>query len=357
MPYSNLTFTVTTNLSFVTNDFVQVSANSTNYVIGRVVSYNPNTGALIITPLESVGSGTYTSWTVALTGFYGTSGTSGTAGNHGSAASSGRANTSGAAGSAGDSRSSGSSGNAASSGLARASAASGNSGASGANGGTGPQGPQGPTGGQGPLGPRGSSGNSGVNGGTGPQGPTGAQGPRGPQGASPTGGQGGTGPQGPANSNNQTLNVTSPATFVNITCNGEIYCGGGYFNDGGIRGHVVNANGLYFYNRSSSQWYSNGAIGAGGGNFFVASTREVKKNIELFTKSALDIINSTDIVSFEFELTNLEGETHIGFIAEDTPEELATSAHDQIVVPSSLGVLMKAIQELDKKLQIIENNA
>jgi len=56
MPYSNLTFTVTTNLSFVTNDFVQVSANSTNYVIGRVVSYNPSTGTLIITPLESNGS-------------------------------------------------------------------------------------------------------------------------------------------------------------------------------------------------------------------------------------------------------------------------------------------------------------
>ena len=98
-------------------------------------------------------------------------------------------------------------------------------------------------------------------------------------------------------------------------------------------------------------------IGAGGGNFFVASTREVKKNIEPFSKSALDIINSTDIVSFEFEQGGLEGEIHIGFIAEDTPEELATSAHDQIVIPSSLGILMKALQELDKKLQILENNA
>ena len=85
--------------------------------------------------------------------------------------------------------------------------------------------------------------------------------------------------------------------------------------------------------------------------------KEIKKNIEPFTKSALDIINNTDIVSFEFEITDLEGETHIGFIAEDTPEELATSTHDQMVVPSSLSILMKAIQELDKKLQIIENNS
>jgi len=322
-----------------------------------VVSYNSVTGALIITPLESVGSGTYTSWTVALTGFYGTSGTSGTAGNHGSAATSGIANTSGAAGSAGNSRSSGSSGNAASSGLARAAAASGNSGQAGANGATGPQGPQGPTGGQGPQGARGSSGSSGVNGGTGPQGPTGATGATGPAGSSPTGPTGATGPQGPANSNNQTLNYGSPATFVNISAGYQIYCDQGFFNNGGVRGHVVNANNLYFYNNSSSQWYSNGAIGAGGGNFFPASTREIKKNIEPFTKSALDIINSTDIVSFEFEITDLEGETHIGFIAEDTAEELATSTHDQMVVPSSLSILMKAIQELDKKLQVLENNA
>lgn len=62
-------------------------------------------------------------------------------------------------------------------------------------------------------------------------------------------------------------------------------------------------------------------------------------------------------MSFEFEITDLEGETHIGFIAEDTAEELATSTHDQMVVPSSLSILMKAIQELDKKLQVLENNA
>ena len=58
-----------------------------------------------------------------------------------------------------------------------------------------------------------------------------------------------------------------------------------------------------------------------------------------------------------FEETELQGETHIGFIAEDTREELATSAHDQMVVPSTLGILLKALQELDEKLQILENNS
>ena len=328
-----------------------------NSIIGRVVSYDPSTGDMVVAPLESNGSGTFNSWTVELTGYYGSSGTSGTSGTSGSAGTSGASVLSAASGSAGTSASSGTSGVAATSGSSGLSASSGNSGLSGANGATGPQGPQGPTGAQGPQGARGSSGSSGVNGPTGPQGPQGATGATGPAGASPTGPTGATGPQGPANSNNQTLNYGSPATFVNMTVNGEIYCDQGYYNNGGVRGHVVNANNLYFYNNSSSQWYSNGAIGAGGGNFFPASTREIKKNIEPFTKSALDIINNTDIVSFEFEITDLEGETHIGFIAEDTPEELATSTHDQMVVPSSLSILMKAIQELDEKLQILENNA
>jgi len=356
MPYSNLTFTVNTNLSFVANDFVQLSANSTNYIIGRVVSYNPSTGALIITPLESVGSGSYSSWTVALTGFYGTSGTSGTAGTMGSSATSGLSSSSTAAGSSGTSASSGSSGIAGSNGTSGASASSGSSGLAGANGATGPQGPIGPTGAQGPQGARGTSGSSGVNGGTGPQGPQGARGPQGPTGASPQGPTGPTGPQGPSNTNGQSLNYGDSPTFASITANGQVYSASNIRNNGGVRGMYVNGYGIYFYNNTSSQWYSNGGIGAGGGNFFPASTREVKKNIEPFTKSGLDIINSTDIVSFEFEITGLEGQTHIGFIAEDTPEELATSTHDQMVVPSNLGVVMKALQELDEKLKILENN-
>jgi hypothetical protein len=356
MAYSNLTFTVNTNLSFVANDFVQLSANSTNYIIGRVVSYNPSTGALIITPLESVGSGSYSSWTVALTGFYGTSGTSGTAGTMGSSATSGLSNSSTVAGSSGTSASSGSSGIAGSNGTSGASASSGSSGLAGANGATGPQGPIGPTGAQGPQGARGTSGSSGVNGGTGPQGPIGAQGPKGPTGASPQGPTGPTGPQGPSNTNGQSLNSGDSPTFATITANGQVYSSNNIRNNGGVRGMYVNGYGIYFYNNTSSQWYSNGGIGAGGGNFFVASTSELKTNIQPFTKSALEIINDTDIVSFEFEITGLEGHKHIGFIAEDTREELATKKHDQMVVPTSLGILLKAVQELDEKLKIIENN-
>ena len=59
MPYSNVTFTVSQNLSYVAGDFVQLSYDADNYVIGTVVSYNSTTGVMIITPVKSIGSGTY----------------------------------------------------------------------------------------------------------------------------------------------------------------------------------------------------------------------------------------------------------------------------------------------------------
>jgi hypothetical protein len=99
-----------------------------------------------------------------------------------------------------------------------------------------------------------------------------------------------------------------------------------------------------------SVWQSpNGGIGAGG--FFPTSTRELKTDITPFTKSGLDILNATTIVSYEFDINGMEDETKYGFIAEDTPEEIAGTNHDRIVISSTLGVLMKALQELDVKLK------
>ena len=68
MPYSNVTFTVSQNLSYVAGDFVQLSYDVDNYVVGTVVSYDDITGVMVITPIKSVGTGTYSIWNVSLTG-------------------------------------------------------------------------------------------------------------------------------------------------------------------------------------------------------------------------------------------------------------------------------------------------
>jgi hypothetical protein len=82
----------------------------------------------------------------------------------------------------------------------------------------------------------------------------------------------------------------------------------------------------------------------------------MKTNIQPFTKSALDIIDSTEIVSYNYELDGQEDSTRIGFIAEDTPIELSTKTHDKMDYNSTMGILMKSIQELDAKLKIKEEH-
>ena len=84
MPYSNISLTASTGLGYQAGDFVQISNDVNNYVIAKVVSYNPTTGAMVVTPTTFVGSGTYTSWSLNLTGSNGTAGTVGTAATSGS---------------------------------------------------------------------------------------------------------------------------------------------------------------------------------------------------------------------------------------------------------------------------------
>jgi len=351
MPYANITFTVQTNCSFLPNDFVQVSANASNYIIGRVVTYNPSTGALVITPLQSVGSGTFSSWTAALAGGWGSSGTAGTSGTTGTAGNRGAASTSGNHGTSGSSGTSGSGG------LSRAAGASGLSRASGASGGSGVNGPKGPTGAQGgqgpqgPRGPQGTSGSSGASGGSGGPGPQGPTGPRGPQGgAGGPGPQGPAGPTGPSNSNNQTLNQGSPFTFNTCAWNQLYYAGQVSAVSG--QGARSSPSEVQFIT-GPGYWQSpSGAIGST--NFFATSTKDVKTNIHPYTNSGLDIVNATEIVRFKFDIDGLEDNAKVGFIAEDAPIELTGPDRDKMIIPTTAGIIMKALQELDTKLKVLE---
>jgi len=352
MPYSNLTFTVQTALSFLPNDFVQVTHDANNYIIGRVVSYNPTTGALLITPLQSIGSGTYSTWTAALTGPWGSSGTAGTSGTVGTSGNHGQSGSAGQHGSSGTHGTSGSRGLSRAAGLSRASGARGANGNSGVNGPTGPTGATGPQGPQGPQGARGTSGSSGVNGGTGPTGPQGFTGPTGPTGPSFTGPQGPQGPTGPSNSNNQSLNQYASMTFNTCRWNQLYYGCNAYANSG--QGARTDPSGVRFIT-GPSVWYSdNGPIGGGG--FFITSTKDAKVNVEPYTGDALGLINATEIVRFKFDIDGLEDDAKVGFIAEEAPIEFTGPDRDKMILPTTAGIIMKALQELDTKLKVLEGN-
>ena len=81
--YSNISIVITTNLSYVAGDFIQVNYDANNYIVGEVISYVKANGNLTLRPTLYVGTGTFTSWNVNLTGADGTSGTSGTSGTAG----------------------------------------------------------------------------------------------------------------------------------------------------------------------------------------------------------------------------------------------------------------------------------
>lgn len=351
----NATFNCSPRLSYVAGDFVQLSYDVDNYVIGTVVSYSDITGVMIITPVKSIGSGTYSIWNVALTGDAGSAGTTGTSGTSGSSGTSATSGAVGSAGTSGTNGSAGTSGTAGSAGLSRSSGTAGTSGSAGTSGAIGPTGATGPQGPTGATGSSGTSGGSGANGATGPTGPQGPQGPTGAQGPSRTGPTGPTGPagaQGPQTIYNQPLNTTNSVSFANLEMG---YChavGNFLVPDGGKVSNSANQGVSWYGNQGS--WFSYGSIGSA--YFFGTSTREVKKNIEPFAKSGLDLIKQTDIVSYKYEgelqYTDL---VKIGFIAENTPTEMSSSDHDEMVINSTICVAMKAIQELDEKIKNLQN--
>ena len=87
--------------------------------------------------------------------------------------------------------------------------------------------------------------------------------------------------------------------------------------------------------------------------FYQASSRSLKTNISPFTKSALDIIRDVTVVSFNYKTDIIN--KHVGFIAEDTPEELSTRHKNVMDSNNTIGVLLKAVQELEARIKQLES--
>ena len=171
-----------------------------------------------------------------------------------------------------------------------------------------------------------SSGDRGPQGPQGPQGAsrTGAQGPQGPQGASRTGAQG---PQGPIGIGNQGPQGPQGVQGPQGPGDSSLW-------------KVENGTEL----RPKESTYTVHSAG-----FYQDSLLKFKKNVKPYTGSALDIVLGTDIVKFNYK--NDENKTsHIGYIADTASQEICGPNHDCMDVPSCIGILFKAIQELHSKL-------
>ena len=72
-----------------------------------------------------------------------------------------------------------------------------------------------------------------------------------------------------------------------------------------------------------------------------------------FGASALDLIKDLQIVDFNYK-DDQEKNYKVGFIADDTNEIFATKHHDRMDMYNCIGVLLKAVQELNKKIDALQ---
>ena len=139
----------------------------------------------------------------------------------------------------------------------------------------------------------------------------------------------------------------SAATAANITvaATTDTTCSVGLW-DSATGSQAPKSDAGLTYNASTNALTCTGTIN--GATLNSTSARSAKKNIVPFTKSALNIVNATDICSFNFKAdkSNLY---HVGFIADDTNPILSTEKQNSVDHGNSIGVLLKAVQELSVK--------
>ncbi len=131
--------------------------------------------------------------------------------------------------------------------------------------------------------------------------------------------------------------------------------GQGYFVDFSICFHSNIAAFRRMVAGSPTGWRYLVSSDSPGGNiyatgFYVDSSRKVKENIEPTKISGEDMINSVNIVDFNY----INDETHapkVGFIAEDTDPLFSTKERKAMDSANCIGILMKAVQELSLKVK------
>jgi hypothetical protein len=79
------------------------------------------------------------------------------------------------------------------------------------------------------------------------------------------------------------------------------------------------------------------------------SKRSLKKDITPYMGCDLNLIGNTNVVSYRYKTESENSLVHIGFIADDTPELLSGENKDTMRINDSVGILLKAVQELDER--------
>ena len=88
------------------------------------------------------------------------------------------------------------------------------------------------------------------------------------------------------------------------------------------------------------------------------SLESIKKNISHYNENALETILNSDIYSYNLKTEKDTDKKHIGFVIGDnykTPKEVMNNEGNAIELYSCIGILWKAMQEQQKKIEELEN--
>lgn len=86
----------------------------------------------------------------------------------------------------------------------------------------------------------------------------------------------------------------------------------------------------------------------------VTSSEKFKKNIKPFEKNAINLLDSINVVEYNYKCEEDTDIPHIGFVAENTNELFSSKEKDKHRFVDTVGVLIKAVQELNEKIERIE---
>ena len=117
----------------------------------------------------------------------------------------------------------------------------------------------------------------------------------------------------------------------------------GIFADNGV---IISSSGTSFTFSGSGNLTVPGTIT--GSEVYRGSSRELKKNIKPMRRSGLDLINNTEICTYNLKSS---GQFGVGFIAEDTDWWISGKDQKKHEFGNHLGVITKAIQEEDQKVE------
>ena len=95
-----------------------------------------------------------------------------------------------------------------------------------------------------------------------------------------------------------------------------------------------------------------------GTNWVNSSSRKLKTDISALTptqmEAVLDELERTQVVSYRYK-SEASGEQHIGLIAEDAPELLATPDRDGINTADAIGFLLAAVKAQQVEIEALKS--